>query len=159
MAATIRGRLAAACLILVLSVSVIGNRGIPHVTAYLLNVALTVFAVSLSLSSTASAVWAFGTLVRKRPEDGQRAPTIVAANAVVCVLAILFCWSLRTLDRRVSVQLPWDASGAARSLGQPLASSLCWWAWSPGEGSRRGQQGRLGCRAVPVGHRCRPVAS
>ena len=96
MAATPRARLAIACLVLVLSVSVIGNRGIPHVTAYLLNVALTVCAVTLSLSSTVSAVWAFGTLIRK---DGQRAPTIVAANAVVCVLALVFCWSLHSLDR------------------------------------------------------------
>jgi membrane protease YdiL (CAAX protease family) len=109
--AVTRIRLAVAYVVavLILSVSLIGSRGSP--TAYLLNVGLTMTAVSLLLSSTASALCAFGSLInRRRPVDdaGQRpgVSTLVVANLVVCGLSVAFSCSLHGLSRWVSGQLP-----------------------------------------------------
>lgn len=81
---------------------------------FLLNMVLTVSAITLLFSSTGFAVCAFALFTnRKRslhwadPQYDERGTektrstvhTLVAANLAVCGLAVAFCWSIHSLDR------------------------------------------------------------
>ena len=81
---------------------------------FLLNVVLTVSAVTLLFSSTGFAICAFALFTKRRrsqhcydPQADERAAektrttvhTLVAANLAVCALAVAFSWSIRSLDR------------------------------------------------------------